>query len=123
MKYYMGWGHVGLMMIGLLMINTSQASTPVIWEQSSQRDFQKGDPFHISIVSQGYLTLSPSLVSLFETNEPLVWCLASDSKGHHVVSAGAGRKAIAPPTAASGRPTGSMGDVYLRNFEPGNPSR
>ena len=82
MKYHMGWGPVGLMMIGLLMINTSQASTPVIWEQSSQRDFQKGDPLHISIASQGYLTLSPSLVSLFETNEPLVWCLASDSKGH-----------------------------------------
>jgi hypothetical protein len=81
-KQHMGCSLFGMVIVGLLLINTAQASTPVIWEQSSQRDFQKGNPSRISIASQGYLTLSPSLVPLFETNEPLVWCLAADSKGN-----------------------------------------
>jgi outer membrane protein assembly factor BamB len=65
-----------------------RASTPVIWEQASQREFQNGKPTYVSIDSEGYLTLAPTLDPVYSTSEPLIWCIASDARGN--VYAGSG---------------------------------
>lgn len=64
------------------------ASTPVIWKQSGQGDFLKGKTSGISITNKGSLTLSPALDLIFESDEPLVWCLEKDSRGNLYVGTG-----------------------------------
>ena len=64
MKQHMGCSLFGMVIVGLLLINTAQASTPVIWEQSSQRDFQKGNPSRI-LHSQSGLPDTLSLAGPF----------------------------------------------------------
>ncbi len=59
----------------------SEATNPVVWEQISQRDFQRGDPVNVAVTSSGQLRLAPQTDAIFETSEPLLWSLATDSKG------------------------------------------
>lgn len=66
------------------------ASTPMLWEQSSQRDFQSGQTINISISTDGRLSLARSFDVMYETSEPLIWCLAADSKGN--IYAGSGNE-------------------------------
>ncbi len=63
----------------LLVAGVVLASTPVVWKQAGHGDFLKGENRGVSITARGHLTLSPVLDPLFESDEPLVWCLASDS--------------------------------------------
>ena len=58
------------------------ASTPVIWKQAGQGDFIKGETRGVSITGKGRLTLSPVLDLVFESDEPLIWSLAADSRGN-----------------------------------------
>ena len=81
MKRFAGRG-IMCMVLTCLIFGGAQASTPVIWEQSNQRQFQNGEPVNISIASRGYLRLAPSVDPFFETSEPWVWGLATDSRGN-----------------------------------------
>lgn len=72
----------------LLLVGSALASTPVTWEQSSQRDFLNGKPTRISIGSDGRLLLAPSVEGTTETSEPLIWCLGADSRGNSYVGTG-----------------------------------
>lgn len=103
MKQHSGRGLALIVMIGLLTVHSAIASTPVIWEQASQRDFQKGEFERISIASQGYLTLSPSLTPLFESNEPLIWSLTADSDGNLYAGTGNDGKLYKIDAAGQGR--------------------
>ncbi len=58
------------------------ASTPVIWKQAGHGDFLKGETRGVSITGKGRLTLSPVLDLVFESDEPLIWSLAADSRGN-----------------------------------------
>lgn len=58
------------------------ASTPVIWKQAGHGDFIKGETRGVSITGKGRLTLSPVLDLVFESDEPLIWSLAADSRGN-----------------------------------------
>lgn len=86
----------------LCSLATAHASTPIIWEQSSQRDFQAGQPANISISTTGQLTLAPAVDSVFETSEPLLWCLATDSKGNIYAGSGNDGKVFKIDTAGRG---------------------
>lgn len=81
-------GLIGLIVACLAVSTPGHASAPIIWEQSNQRDFQAGQPTNISISNTGQLTLAPAFEPTFETSEPLLWCLATDSKGN--IYAGSG---------------------------------
>ena len=58
------------------------ASTPVIWKLAGHGDFIRGETRGVSITGKGRLTLSPVLDLVFESNEPLIWSLAADSRGN-----------------------------------------
>ena len=58
------------------------ASTPVIWKLAGHGDFIRGETRGVSITGKGRLTLSPFLDLVFESNEPLIWSLAADSRGN-----------------------------------------
>ena len=58
------------------------ASTPVIWKLAGHGDFIKGETRGVSITGKGRLTLSPVLDLVFESDEPLIWSLAADSRGN-----------------------------------------
>ncbi len=77
-----GWRFLFFASIPLLIAGGVLASTPVIWKQSGHGDFLKGETRGVSITGKGHLALSPVLDLVFESDEPLVWCLASDSRGN-----------------------------------------
>ena len=87
----------------LAMMGAAGASAPIIWEQATQREFQNGDPTNVSIASQGYLLLAPAVETLYESYEPLLWCLATDSHGN--IFAGSGNDGKLFKVDASGQGT------------------
>jgi len=60
-----------------------------VWEQSDQSDFVRGTPKHISIRSDGRLTLAPQFTELDSTSVPYLWAVAQDSKGDLYYAGGA----------------------------------
>ncbi len=67
-----------------------------IWEQNDQGDFARGTPKHLSIRSDGHITLAPAFKELDSTTVPYLWALAQDSKGTIFYAGGA-------PTGASAK--------------------
>ncbi|MBV9760195.1 MAG: hypothetical protein JO340_06505 [Acidobacteriaceae bacterium] len=67
-----------------------------IWEQSDESDFNRGAPKHISIRSDGHITLAPAFKELDSTSVPYLWAVAADSKGALYYAGGA-------PTAATAK--------------------
>lgn len=65
-----------------------------VWEQSDQADFERGTPKHLSIRSDGHVTLAPEFKELDSTSVPYLWAVAQDSKGTLFYGGGA-------PTGAS----------------------
>ena len=78
-----------------------------VWEQSDQGDFTRGTAKHLSIRSDGHLTLSPEFTELDSTTVPYLWALARDSKGTLFYAGGA--------------PTGATAKVFA--LTPGGKSR
>lgn len=60
-----------------------------VWEQSDQADFSRGTPKHLSIRSDGHVTLSPLFKELDSTGIPYLWAVAQDSKGDLFYGGGA----------------------------------
>jgi sugar lactone lactonase YvrE len=67
-----------------------------IWEQSEQADFLRGTADHLSIRSDGRVSLAPVFKELDSTTVPYLWAVARDSKGTLFYAGGA-------PTGASAR--------------------
>jgi hypothetical protein len=60
-----------------------------VWEQSDQADFERGTPRHLSIRSDGHVTLAPEFKELDSTSVPYLWAIAQDSKGTVFYAGGA----------------------------------
>ncbi len=60
-----------------------------IWEQSDQAEFAHGTVKHLSIRSDGHVTLSPEFKELDSTTVPYLWAVAQDSKGTLYYAGGA----------------------------------
>jgi hypothetical protein len=71
-----------------------------IWEQTDQSDFARGTAKHLSIRSDGHITLSPDFKELDSTTVPYLWAIAQDSKGTLYY--------------AGGGPTGSTTKIFAR---------
>ncbi len=82
MNQIQGWRVPCMAAAFLLVAGAVIASTPVTWKQAGHGDFLKGETRGVSITAKGRLTLSPVLDTVFESDEPLIWCLASDSGGN-----------------------------------------
>jgi hypothetical protein len=88
MMNYRRAGYFTLLCALLVMTASVWAVSTSYWEVRHQEQFNAGTPENASIHSDGRVTLSPKLDLLADTGEPLVWCLASDSRGN--VYAGTG---------------------------------
>ena len=52
-----------------------------VWQHSEQADFGRGTAEHITLSSDGRLTLAPSFRELFDGGVPYLWSVVRDSKG------------------------------------------
>lgn len=60
-----------------------------VWEQSEQADFQRGTAQHLSLSSDGRMTLAPSFRELLDPGVPYLWTVVRDSKGTVYCAGGA----------------------------------
>lgn len=80
-----------------------------VWEQSEQQDFTHGSLKHVSVRSDGRLTLAPRFEELDSTNVPYLWAIAQDSKGTIYYGGGA-------PTGATTKVIALAPDGKPRTF-------
>lgn len=66
-----------------------RAAETHVWEQSEEADFARGTPSHLSIRSDGHVTLAPEFKELDSTTVPYLWAIAEDSKGTLYYAGGA----------------------------------
>jgi hypothetical protein len=62
------------------------------WIQSEYTDFEKGNLRHVSIRSDGRLTLAPKSAEIFDAGAAYLWALAIDSHGTLYAGGGPGAK-------------------------------
>jgi WD40 repeat protein len=86
---------VPLVALGLVAFACFAVETRV-WQHSEQADFSRGTAEHISLSSDGRLTLAPSFRELFDGGVPYLWSVVRDSKGTVYCAGGA-------PTGATTR--------------------
>ena len=67
----------------------SRAVDTHVWDQSDQGDFLKGTLKHLSLRSDGHITLAPEFKELDSTSVPYLWAVAQDSKGTLFYAGGA----------------------------------
>src|SRR5215469_15493578 len=67
------------------------------WTQSDYSDFEKGIIKHLSMRSDGLLTLAPASRELLDTSSAYLWALAQDSKGNLYAGGGTGAKLFRIP--------------------------
>src|SRR5881628_3205838 len=64
------------------------AVTPLFWELRTYDDFRKGKLTNVSLTSDDQLILAPAFGVVFNTEQPLVWSAAADSKGNVYLGTG-----------------------------------
>lgn len=67
-----------------------------VWDESDLADFAKGTVKHLSLRSDGHISLAPEFEELDSTSVPYLWAVAEDSKGTLFYAGGA-------PTGATTR--------------------
>ena len=83
----------GLMITAVLALaGAARAGQTRTWSQGDFADFQKGVIHHLSVRSDGVLTLAPKSTELLDTSSPYLWALAEDSKGNLYAGGGTGAK-------------------------------
>jgi len=65
----------------LLATSISQASTSATWEMTSFSDFVKGKFDGVSLGRDGRLSLAPKLDTLFTSEQPVIWSIATAPDG------------------------------------------
>jgi hypothetical protein len=75
---------------GVLLALTarSDAATPTFWLVATQADFLRGDAEHLSIDSDGRLTLGPATDLVAETTAPFLWTLLPAPDGGYWAGSG-----------------------------------
>jgi hypothetical protein len=66
------------------------AGDTLYWSQSDYSDFQKGVRDHLSIRSDGRLSLAPKTTEVYDSSTSYLWALARDSKGNLYTAGGPG---------------------------------
>jgi len=75
-------------LVPLLIVAPILAVSPVFWETRSYEDFKKGTLTNLSLTSEDRLVLAPRFDTVFNTEQPFVWCAAADSKGNVYLGTG-----------------------------------
>ena len=65
----------------LSLASASIASTSATWEMTSFADFVKGKFDGVSLGRDGRLSLAPKLDTLFTSEQPVIWSVASGPDG------------------------------------------
>ena len=73
------------------------------WSEGEYSDFEKGVIKHLSLRSDGLLTLAPVSDELFDTASAYIWALAQDSKGNLYAGGGANAKLFRIPPGGKGK--------------------
>lgn len=97
-----------LMIAVFACMSAAMAGSTQIWEQKTAEDFEKGETTGVSITSEGRLELSPPFDLQFETGDPYVWALASDSRGRVFIAGGNEGKVHVFSPSTSGKGSGSL---------------
>jgi sugar lactone lactonase YvrE len=93
----------GVVFFLLLWISALCGATETrTWTQSDYADFQKGVRTHLSIRSDGRLSLAPKMSEVFDTSTPYLWTLAEDSHGNLYTAGGPGAKLFRIPPNGKG---------------------
>ena len=79
------------LLIPLLLPFALAASQTSIWTQGDASDYDKAILTHLSLRSDGRLTLAPATREVYDSNTGYLWALARDSKGN-LWTGGAGAK-------------------------------
>src|SRR5579862_5525383 len=58
------------------------AADTKLWQQSSMADFEKGALTHLSLSSEGRLTVAPALKEVYDASVAFLWAVARDSQGN-----------------------------------------
>src|ERR1700726_3244591 len=78
-----------LVVCALVCVSTlSLAVDTKIWEQASMEDFDQGTLHHLSLSSDGRLSVSPRSTEIFDSSLAVLWCVARDSKGMVYIGGG-----------------------------------
>ena len=72
------------------------------WTQSDYADFQKGNLKHLSIRSDGRLSLAPQTTEIYDSSTAYLWTLARDSHGNLYTAGGPGAKLFRIPPNGKG---------------------
>ena len=65
----------------LILAAPCSASTSAVWEMTSFSDFVKGKFDGVSLGRDGRLSLAPKLDTLFTSEQPVIWSVASGPDG------------------------------------------
>jgi hypothetical protein len=77
-----------LWVLPLLVAIPLLAVTPQFWEIRTYDDFRRGKLSNLSLTSDDELILAPRFDLVFNTEQPLVWSAAADSKGNVYLGTG-----------------------------------
>src|SRR5258707_15586065 len=69
-------------LIGSGVTTNTFAGEQMVWEISSRAELLKGDARGVSVTDTGILTLAPSLIPLFSTEQAYVCSTAIDASGN-----------------------------------------
>ena len=73
------------------------------WSEGEYSDFEKGILHHLSLRSDGLLTLAPASHEFFDPSTAYLWSLAQDSKGNLYAGGGANAKLYRIPPDGKGK--------------------
>ena len=104
-----GLSRAAVLLSLVLLPRVCPAVDTAVWQQNEQADFARGTPKHLSLRSDGHVTLAPVFKELDSTNVPYLWAVAQDSKGTLFYAGGA-------PTGASTKvyslPSGAKSKIF-----------
>jgi sugar lactone lactonase YvrE len=88
----------GIRRFCLLCVVVAAATRPAFgagtqyFTYQSQSDWTNGTPKNVAIADNGNVSLAPEIKNLAETEEPYVWCVATDADGNVYAGTGLGGK-------------------------------
>jgi hypothetical protein len=90
---------------------SSFAVTPSFWETRSYDEFRKGKFTGLSLTSEDQLILAPAFNMVFNTQQPLIWSAAADSKGNLYLGTGHDGKIFKVDAAGKGDLLATLSEI------------
>ncbi len=79
------------------------AAVPTFWQVATEADFLRGDAEGLALDSYGRLTLGPAATTLYDSNAPFLWVMASAPDGGTFVGSGNEGQVLLVDAAGKGR--------------------